>query len=444
MSNNPDYEHIVFDDFDLYVSEQSGNAQDLMQNLYNDDIGLNNAEKQLAGIRKHLDFKKELSRKDTKILGVDELEVDVDKNEWIAKKTIRLSEDEKDDPISIMDKMDLDPAKWTCNWFKRRLSDWNVTIKNKDWEGEKYLNRAYSCEVSVTPKQDIITSDGIRRIFEELEPPELEDYDNQYDSSLCLSLPLVDSHFGKFGLTLNEQVRIYKECTLDILGQIEDYGIRFDEVILQIGQDDFHIDNSKKTTEYGTRMEVNEDWSNIYKVVVDLYHWTIEQVRKISNYVYVYYVPGNHDPTLGLAAAYNFELLYDDLETVIVESENYPRKYHSFGSTLFGMSHGRDESKKRIRTIMQSEAPKKWGNSLFREFHLGDEHHEEANEEGGIIFRRLSSITHVDDWHKRKGYVMATRKAQAFVYDKERGKRLTIDSNVKIKGARNEEGSNGS
>lgn len=429
---NKDADFIVhFDRYDEYVLDQSGNAKDLIFELYGDKISQNNAEKQLAGIRRHLDHKKYLALQNVGMKREDELKVDLKKNEWIANKTIRLSPEEKDDPIIIMKKMGLDPAQWKCNWFKRKLSDWQVTIKNKDWEGEQYLNRAYSCEVSVSPKQDIITSEGIRQIFEGLEPPELEDYHNEYDTGLCLALSLLDNHFGKEGMTLKEQTELYRKSVLDILGQIKDYGIGLESSILQIGQDHWHIDGAKKETTAGTRVETNDKWSNIYKVGIDNIAWTIEQLRKISNTVYVYYVPGNHDRTLGLAATYHFEKVYEDRDDVVVDSVDYPRKYHQHGLQLIGMSHGRDE-KRRIKTVMQVEASEMWGNTKFREFLLGDEHHEEAEEDGGVICRRVSATTHIDTWHTNKAYTAVTRKAQSFLYHNERGKRLTIDSNVEI------------
>lgn len=431
MDNDVDFV-VHFDRYDEYVLGQSGNAQDLIFELYNDKISQNNAEKQLAGIRRHLDHKKQLALQNIGMKNEDELEAKLDKNEWIARKTIRLNEEEKDDAVAIMNKMGLDPIQWKCNWFKRKLSDWQVTIKNKAWEGEQYLNRAYSCEVSVSPKQDIITSEGIRQIFEGLEPPKLEDYHNEYDSDLCLALALLDNHFGKEGMSLEDQTELYRKSVEDILGQVNDYGIKLDSSIVQIGQDHWHIDGSGKQTTSGTRMETNDKWSNIYKVGVDNIFWTIEQLRKVSNTVYVYYVPGNHDKTLGLAATYHFEKVYEDRDDVIVDSSDYPRKYHQHGSQLIAMTHGRDEGKQRIKTIMQAEADEMWGNTKFREFLLGDLHHEEAEEEGGIVRRRISAITHLDGWHIDKGYTTAVRKAQSFLYHRERGKRLTIDSNVEI------------
>ena len=120
---------------------------------------------------------------------------------------------------------------------------------------------------------------------------------------------------------------------------------------------------------------------------------------------------------------------YKTEPNVIVDATDYPRKYRQYGINLIGHSHGRDEGKARIKTIMQEEAADLWGNTKIREFHLGDLHHEEVKEEGGITFRRMSALTTLDTWHIDKAYT-AQRKAQAIVWSKEKGKQLTIDANV--------------
>ena len=80
---------------------------------------------------------------------------------------------------------------------------------------------------------------------------------------------------------------------------------------------------------------------------------------------------------------------------------------------------------------MQVEASEDWGKTKYHEFHLGELHHERVREEGGIIFRRISSITATDAWHMEKGYKGAVRKAQAFVWDKKEGLITIINSTVK-------------
>jgi hypothetical protein len=97
---------------------------------------------------------------------------------------------------------------------------------------------------------------------------------------------------------------------------------------------------------------------------------------------------------------------------------------------MIGYSHG-EETKKRRDKLMQAEAPQIWGNTIFREFHLGHLHSEHVTEYPGFIERRVSSITAPDAWHNRSGYVGTIRKAQAFIWDKENGLELIINSTVK-------------
>jgi len=63
---------------------------------------------------------------------------------------------------------------------------------------------------------------------------------------------------------------------------------------------------------------------------------------------------------------------------------------------------------------------------------LGDKHHEEAMEVGGVKIRRISSLTALDAWHAEKGY-QAVRMAQAFIWDKEKGRQFVFDSNVEVR-----------
>ncbi len=60
--------------------------------------------------------------------------------------------------------------------------------------------------------------------------------------------------------------------------------------------------------------------------------------------------------------------------------------------------------------------------------HLHSEH--AINEANGVIVRRIASPTAADTWHYESGYVGAVRKAQTFIYDKERGLLQTINTPV--------------
>ncbi len=45
----------------------------------------------------------------------------------------------------------------------------------------------------------------------------------------------------------------------------------------------------------------------------------------------------------------------------------------------------------------------------------------------GVIVRRISSPTAADTYHTERGYLGNVRKAQVFIYDKERGLKQVIN-----------------
>ena len=145
--------------------------------------------------------------------------------------------------------------------------------------------------------------------------------------------------------------------------------------------------------------------------------------------VEIFYVPGNHDEMLSYCATVTVGAYYTKVKGVTVDTSPAPRKYVRYGRCLIGYSHGKEENK-RIFGLMQIEQPEAWGESKFREFHLGDLHMEDVSEASGVIVRRIPTITGTDSWHGKKGFIGAVRKAQAFIWDPTRGKILTIDSTV--------------
>jgi hypothetical protein len=175
-------------------------------------------------------------------------------------------------------------------------------------------------------------------------------------------------------------------------------------------------------------MDVDTRWAKMYDVGVRLMIWAVEQLRQIAP-VEVMYVPGNHDKTLSYCAVYTLHAYYERCEGVKVDLSPTPRKYIRYGVNLIGMSHGKEG--KRIEHLMQQEAAADWGETVFREWHLGDLHHETAKEIGGVKIRRIGAITAADAWHVEKGF-RAMRMCQAFVWDREKGRVLVLDSNVGV------------
>ena len=349
------------------------------------------------------------------------------------------------DPTIIMEKMGLDPLAWELLSCELDRKAWQVTMKmaqGDDEEGNRLPdvpltkdNHAFNCKIRAKPINGGIDADTVRNVFDNLKAPILKEYKHK-PSSLMLEAGMYEPHFGKHAwedetLEENYDIKIaeetYRSVIDDLLGKINSYNMGFESILFPIGQDFFHIDNKDETTTKGTHVDTDGRWQKIYEAGVSCLVWAIENLRRLAP-VHVIYVPGNHDEMLSFFATLHIDAYFRDTDSVTVDTSPAPRKYHRYGQNLIGFSHGKEG--KRIDKLMQVEAAQDWGETRFREFHLGDLHHESVREDGGIIFRRISTITATDAWHAEQGYKGAVRKAQAFVWDKEHGLVTIINSSV--------------
>lgn len=434
---------MILDRFDQEVLSASGNAADFMREFYGKRIGENNARKYRTGIITHLKMKQRM--KETK--GRLNEKVVLGNGQITTKRMMLLSESDSNDKIRIMQLNGYDPLKWELVSCKTKRNDWDVTMKMKEYSqtkgkgasstswSEKHTNHQYKIELTVKPIQEMVTTDYIVDVLSGLEVPKITEI-KYADGNLMFELPIMDFHFSKLAWAeetgddydLKIAETLYKATVLDFLSEIKERKFKIELIVFPIGQDFFHFDNSDNKTTAGTALDVDSRWQKMYRKGVELLIWAIEQLRQIAP-VQVVNVPGNHDYVLSYCAVVTVNAYYKDCESVTVSLSPTERKYIRYGVNLIGFSHGKEG--KRIEHLMQQEKPEDWGETMYREWHLGDLHHEEAKEIGGVKIRRLSSITARDAWHAKKGYC-AVRMAQAFLWDKERGKRYTLDSNVII------------
>jgi hypothetical protein len=436
---------MILDQFDQDVISASGLAEDIIREKYGRKISQNSAKKYIAGIRMHLKAKQRTPEPDGRS-GLNEVITKYDGTKTV-KRMVVLAESDANDPNRIMMLMGFDPVKWELIKIKVKRTDWDVTMKMKSYdleEGvskartwkEKETNHLYSIEMDIKPIQGELSTDDLVSIFDDLEPPKLTKVKYQ-PGRMMFELPIMDLHLGKrawaeetgqddYDLKLADQ--LYRQTVDDLLGKLDQCNLSIDKIVLPVGQDFFHVDNDKGTTTAGTPVDVDSRWQKLFRVGVDLLVWTIEQLREIAP-VEVMYVPGNHDKTFAYFAVYTLAAWYRSCDGVTVDLSPTFRKYVRYGVNLIGFSHGKEG--KRIEHLMQQERPRDWGETVFREWHLGDLHHEEAMEIGGVKIRRISSVTALDAWHSEKGY-MAQRMAQAFIWDREKGRQFVLDSNVAI------------
>jgi len=423
------------DHFDANVLREKGLAQDILKKIYNQDISQNSAKKYIAGIRMHLDHKSKIKGEDRPVSEMEEVVVKQDGSRTTTRMLL-LSEDDQQDPTRIMQLMGYDPLQWVLVSCKSRRNYWDTTTKQKDGEAVKSTNHAFMVTLTVKPVQQMVTVDIIKRAVSGIVPGNLPKY--KYTPGGCmLELPILDFHLGKLAWSdetgedydLKIAEKLYRDTVLDILGRVRSYGLQVERIIYPIGQDYFHVDTATNTTTGGTQLDVDTRWEKMFVKGIELLTWTVEQLRKIAP-VECMYVAGNHDKMLSYCATVTLQAYYRGIDGVMIDISPTPRKYVHYGRCLIGYSHGKEEGK-RISYLMQIEQPEAWGASDYREWHLGDLHHEEAAELGGIVVRRVSAITRTDAWHAEKGFVGSIHKAQAFVWDKEKGLQDVMNSVVK-------------
>ena len=420
--------------FDLEVASASGDAREIIRQYYGVDISKSNAEKYLSGIRLHL---KTSRRLETNKQTFEQEEVNYNKDHTqTIRRDIFLTEDEKASPVKIMQKCGFDPLLWEVVTCRVINGSWDVTIKNADFEGVKHTNRKYSVTLTVKPLGGKLTMPQVLEAFASLPPVKVAQYKRE-PGNFMLELPIMDLHLGKlswgeetggddYDLKIAES--LWKDTILDILSKVQAFG-KPELILFPIGQDFFHFDTPGATTTAGTALDSDSRWQKMFAKGVELLVWALEQCRALAP-VKVLWIPGNHDTVLSYAATVGIAQRYHNTEDVEVDLSPTPRKYFLYGLNLIGFAHGVEEGK-RIENLMQVEVAEEWGASVWREFHLGHLHSESAYSKGGVVFRHIASITAADAWTAGKGFLGATRQAQAFVWDKERGLQMILNSNVR-------------
>lgn len=384
-------------------------------------------KQQKIGIKRYLTRKQETGE----ISDEEKLKFDFERGNRLIEKSIEMSLAEYDDqtPAMILKKLGLNVSQWKLLWYETYHGSWTTTTKNLAHEAETHPNYTCRIKAKVEPIANMPSDDTLKELFEGLKSQKLETYKYVKGNNL-VKLPIVDFHLGNCPLDVS--INLYKNLFLEIFGRLEQRNIRVDRFQYLLGHDYFNSESDGKTSSGKVQVEnYTPNWDEIYRTGIELFYWSTEHLRKIAP-VEILYIKGNHSERLSytLAMLMYYKYLVDNPKsgvTVDIEYDN-PRKYSKYGITSWGDSHGR-EDKRNLKTIMQEESPY-WSETEYREFHLADLHHERVIEDGGIIFRRLPSITKKDRWTIGKGYT-AKRRAEVLVYNQDYGLDDILNFNVR-------------
>jgi hypothetical protein len=245
----------------------------------------------------------------------------------------------------------------------------------------------------------------------------------------CLELLIPDLHAGKFAWSKETggadydtptAIATFERAVDSIIAG--SFGYKFDEIVLGVGNDALNSDDYNSQTTKGTLVNSDTRYQKTYKAVREMYCRTIERLRQHCKKVVVKVIPGNHDTQSTFTLGDSLECYFHNYDDVEIDNSPSPHKFYRWGNVFLGLTHG-DKGKKADYGIwMATERPKDFGETLFREIHIGHTHGLKVDEKFGIRVRTFASLGPADAWHSGNMFVGNLRQAEGIVWNKERGR----------------------
>lgn len=351
---------------------------------------------------------------------------------------IALADSEPITPEAIMKAYNLDVSKWEV-----------VAWRSNFWQSQRKggsVMLLYQSRITVKPTRNKIDLSAIDKHFAKLDrknftPPIISVPQN---SNMMCEINIADLHLGKLcwygntGENYDYKIArdIYYEMLSEIITEVKRHSLEY--ITFVWANDFFNADTPANTTTGLTPQECDVRWQKMFNVGVEMLVNGIGMMQELRVPIKTFYTPSNHDEVNGYHALKYLEAWFRSDSSMDINTDAYPRKYQMYGNTLIGYTHGNKENSKsskekasRLASLMPIEAPDMWSKSKTREFHAAHLHSEQMIQEiNGVIVRRISSPTAADTYHATNGYIGAVRKAQTFLYDKDRGHVQTIHTPV--------------
>jgi hypothetical protein len=343
-----------------------------------------------------------------------------------AQKIVNLSTKEKDNPNAVLSALGYNPSEWQLDYML--FSNWQQHTK------EKTTKNLYAVKFKIKPKVkeidplEVITE--INKMFSnEIKPMKLQPskMNKTLDKDKMMECPAIELHLGKLawsgdtGQDYDQHIAKarFKEIIQTIIDKqsISKCGTLF----ITIGSDFFNSDTVQNTTTKGTIQQNDVRWKKMFLVGVQLYVEAFALLKEHFNKIDVQLCQGNHD---NMSAFYLYIALKNALNSdkTINFSDNIKEtQCYQFGQCVIFTNHG-DVNLNRLIKSITAEFYQEWGQSLYRELHLGHLHKEVmVDDNSGMITRRIGSPSGTDEWHYHERFIGAIQKHQLFIWEANTG-----------------------
>lgn len=355
----------------------------------------------------------------------------------VSEKFITVRDGEEMTPRFILEAHGFDAGLWEVVSYKNNM--WNTQVKGG------YKQISYQSKLTAKPIIGGVSFSEIDEHFKKLDRQHFKapKFIKPKDGDMMAEVNIVDLHLGKLcwsgDCPENYDYKIAREVYFalvsEIVAELKQRPIEY--ITFVWAHDFFNSDNEAQTTTGGTPQDTDIREKKLFNVGTEMLVRSVEMLKEIAP-VKMFYVRSNHDEQTAYHALKYLEAWYRFDKEIEINIDAYPRKYQQYGKTLIGYAHGDKENSKgsyekasRLASLMPLEASEMWGQTDYHELHTAHLHSEHMTAEiNGVIVRRISSPTALDTWHVNTGFIGAVRKAQTFIYSRERGLIHTINTPV--------------
>lgn len=316
----------------------------------------------------------------------------------------------------------LDRERWRT--LTHKVTSWQTPYRDEQ-TGEMLTRQLWSVRASFVEREDVV---NVRAIADamlarvEAAAPVVPAREYVRGGDMLLEISVADHHFGlrtwreETGDTwsLDEAARLYVDSVRSIVERARSHGLS--RILLVVGNDILHFDRQTLTegavTTRGTSQDAGASLLEAYRAVCRAVVESIDVCLTVAP-VTVLSRKGNHDETVGVLLGEWLAAWYRNAPDVTVQNSPEMLDAYQHGNVLIGFCHGhevRDIPRLSLAFATHRRFGRAWGEATHREIHTGHEHRERqfvvraADEESGVIVRRLPSLCPRDSYHAANAY----------------------------------------
>ena len=329
---------------------------------------------------------------------------------------------------------------------RHKVNSWEVTMKLKNGDKDNpqtFTNYAVSVWLKrKTP--EVLSLEQILQDIKDHSPIQTKKIRSISPKSFKreLEISIMDPHLGLHCFTpSSDKTWSLDECEETVMNMLEKIIQRsvhhgpFERIIFPFGNDFLHIDSVYHTTTQGTPQPEADSWHETFIRGEKLAIAMVERLKEVAP-VKILVVPGNHDRQTAFTMGRFLNAYYHNDKNVEIDATTSPYKFHHYGVNLIGFEHGHSVKPQiRLAALMANECRDIWGETVYREWHLGDQHRKGSSkpntmEEQGVSVEFLPGLTPPNEWHRLKSYNWQKRAVMAFVWDKTAGPISRLQVNI--------------